>query len=164
MIVIPKERSPYDLLQEQQLSEPYGVWRILVVCQLLNRTHGRQVRPVADKRYGAPIFARWPSPHLMMGASAAELRDLIRPLRLVDQRSRNIQLMSRQYVGMLSADDQFWKGYENGDWCKALIGCGDYAKDSLNLLVYGILDPPTTDHWLSRYREWRLVQEWRNRA
>lgn len=157
-MIVVTNRSPYDLLQEQQVGRAYGVWRVLVVCQLLNRTHGRQVRPIADEKYGAPIFARWPSPVLMMSASAAELRDLIRPLGFAEQRSRNLQLMSRQYMGMLTADSAFWRGYESGDWCKGLVGCGDYAKESLNLIVYGILDPPTTDTWLSRYREWRLRQ------
>lgn len=158
MIVVPTKRSPHNLLQEQQLGQPYGVWRILAVCQLLNRTHGRQVRPIADERYGAPIFARWPSPMLMMSASTAELRDLIRPLGFADQRSRNLQLMSRQYVGMRSADPAFWRGYEDGEWCTTLAGCGKYAKESLDLVVYGVLDPPTTDTWLSKYREWRLRQ------
>lgn len=156
MIDLPKTRSPHDLLQEQQVGRPHGVWRILVVCQLLNRTHGRQVRPIADERYGAPIFARWPTPHLLATSRTAELRDLIKPLGFADQRSRSLQTMSRQYNVTLFADPNFWRGYEDGGWCKGLAGCGDYAKESLNLIVYGVLDAPTTDHWLVRYRDWRL--------
>ena len=156
MIDLAKERSPYDLLQEQQVGQLNGVWRVLVVCQLLNRTHGRQVRPIADEKYGSPIFARWPSPLLMMGAATGELRDLIRPLGFAEQRSKSLQLMSRQYLSLLTEDRKFWRGYESGDWCTALAGCGEYAKESLNLVVYRVLDPPTTDHWLSRYRDWRL--------
>lgn len=156
MIDLAKGRSPHDLLQEQQVGKQHGVWRILVVCQLLNRTRGRQVRPIADEAYGAPIFARWPSPHSMHLAAASELCTLIKPLGFSDQRTRNLQTMSRQYNALLTADDEFWKGHENGEWCEALAGCGRYARESLDLIVYGKLDAPTTDHWLSRYRTWRL--------
>lgn len=156
MIDLPKKRSIYDLLQEQQVGKPHGVWRILVVCQLLNRTHGRQVRPIADESYGAPIFVRWPAPHDMHLAAASELCTMIKPLGFSEQRTRNLMTMSRQYVSLLAADREFWKGHEDGEWCTALAGCGRYAKESLDLIVYGRLDAPTTDHWLSRYRSWRL--------
>lgn len=158
MIRLAGARSPHDLLQEQQVGKPHGVWRILVVCQLLNRTHGRQVRPIADELYGAPIFARWPTPHAMSLARLPELQLLLKPLGFAEQRSRNLKAMSAQYNAMLFADPEFWRGSEDGEWCKGLAGCGDYAKESLNLIVYGILDAPTTDHWLVRYRDWRLKE------
>ena len=40
--------SPFNTVQEQQAGKPREPWRILVVCALLNRTHGRQVRPMVD--------------------------------------------------------------------------------------------------------------------
>lgn len=156
MIDLPKGRSPYNLLQEQQVGRPFGVWRILAVCQLLNRTHGRQVRPLADEAYGAPVFARWSSPHAMQLSDATELRTMIKPLGFSEQRTNNLRTMSRQYNALLAADGAFWRGHANGEWCEALAGCGRYARESLDLIVYGVLSAPTTDHWLSKYRSWRL--------
>lgn len=158
MIDLPTGRSPHDLLQEQQVGRPNGVWRVLVVCQLLNRTHGRQVRPLADERYGAPLFVRWPTPHAMSLARLPELQLLLRPLGFAEQRSRSLKAMSAQYNAMLFADPEFWRGSEDGEWCKGLQGCGQYAKESLDLVVYGRLSAPTTDHWLTKYQQWRLSQ------
>ena len=150
-MIIDLTQSPHNLLQEQQLGKPFGVWRILVVCQLLNRTHGRQVRPMIEE-----LWSNCPGPWAMMHADPWHLKSMLKPLGFAEQRFRNVRAMSEQYAEMLRADPQFWRGYENGDWCMSLVGCGTYARDSLNLVVYGVLDAPTTDHWLERYRKWKL--------
>ena len=151
MIDLERVVSPFNILQEQQIGRPFGVWRILVVCQLLNRTHGRQVRPMIDE-----FFTRWPSPLMLTHANAAEVKGLIKPLGFSDQRQRSLREMSAQYLTMYQCDPQFWRSYEDGSWCQMLIGCGKYAELSLNVIVYGLLDQPTGDKWLEQYRLWRI--------
>lgn len=151
MIDLAHRVSHHNLLQEQQVGKPYGVWRILVCCQLLNRTHGRQVRPMIES-----FFERWPTPFAVNLSPFEDMENALRPLGFQKQRARNLRAMSKQYTELLYSDDRFWQGHDNGLWCLTLAGCGQYAKESLNLVVYGVLDTPTTDSWLLRYRDWRI--------
>lgn len=152
--------SPHNTLQEQQIGKPYGVWRVLVVCQLLNRTHGRQVRPMIDR-----FFLRWPSPTALIQAVPSELREALQPLGFADQRFRNLKTMSVQYRAKIECDRQFWRFQENGSWCLELAGCGRYAKASLDVVVYGQIAEPVDDNWMEKYRLWRLErQDLRNRG
>lgn len=151
MIDLEHTISPHNILQEQQVGRPWGVWRILVCCQLLNRTHGRQVRPMIED-----FFERWPDPMSVANSEPEPLRRALKPLGFGEQRYRQLTTMSKQYLELTRADRLFWKGYVDGAWCTSLVGCGRYAKESLDLVVYGVLDAPTTDHWLLRYQQWRI--------
>ncbi len=141
--------SPFNLVQEQQLDKPYSDWRILVVCALLNRTHGRQVRPIVDR-----LFEIAPTPADMMrecsGPSEA-VRDVLRPLGLYNRRASLLVGLSRAYI-----DRRATRGEEvSGEWARSMPGCGQYAVDSLNVVLYGILENPSSDTWLQRYVNWR---------
>lgn len=146
--------SPHNTLQEQQIGKAYGVWRILVVCQLLNRTNGNQVRPMIDR-----FFLRWPSPTALLMANPQELKESIKPLGFADQRFRHLRTMSVQYRALLDCDRQFWKSHSDGGWCLALTGCGPYAAASLDVVVYGRIMTPIDDKWLEKYRQWRVERE-----
>lgn len=146
--------SPHNTLQEQQLGQAFGVWRILVVCQLLNRTHGRQVRPMIDR-----FFRRWPSPAALLVAEPSELRETLKPLGFADQRFRQLRTMSNQYLELYRCDHGFWRSYDDGSWCLQLAGCGPYAKASLDVVVYGKIMQPVDDTWMEKYRLWRVERE-----
>lgn len=144
--------SPFDLLQERQLGMPYQNWRILVVCALLNRTHGRQVRPIVED-----LFETYPSPYAMIEACEASspyLLQLLTPLGLVNRRRHLLHQLSCRYL-LISPEIE---GAISGEWALRLPGCGQYAVDSLNIFSYGRLENPSSDTWLQRYVDWRRTQ------
>ena len=130
--------SPHNLLQEQQVGKPDEVWRILVVCSLLNRTHGRGVRLMVDK-----IFERWPNPKAMAECDRDELAALIKPLGFSKRRSSQLRQMS---IDLGQGLPVF-----------ACCGCGPYAVASVKIFVQG-MTVPTDDQWLGKYLEWRSNQ------
>lgn len=143
--------SPLNLLQEQQLGKAHAPWRILVCCQLLNRTHGRVVRPLIEE-----VFEHWPTPERMYDASDVALITLLRPLGFYNQRSRSLQRMSGEYAHLVAlSGDHFYQQFDSGDWACRLSGCGQYAVDSLNIFVYGKTDVVTSDTWLNDYLVWK---------
>jgi endonuclease III len=144
--------SPFNTLQEQQLGKPYAPWRILVCCTLLNRTHGRQVRPMVEA-----LFEQWPTPHTfghMTETDKLDLIDLIRPLGFANRRSESLLAMSRQYHSM----GRLIEEQVDSRWVVGLSGCGQYAKDSIDIFVYGKTPDTVSDHWLSQYVEWKRSQ------
>jgi len=144
--------SPLNLVQEQQLGKPYECWRILVCCALLNRTHGRQVRPMLDE-----LFAKYPSPAAMIGSTSAKtehLVNLLRPLGLYNRRMKMLYQLSAAYLELWREREPRF-GAVDASWAEGLPGCGPYAIDSLNIFVYGILENVSSDTWLNQYIDWR---------
>lgn len=142
--------SPHNLIQEQQLGKPYAPWRILVVCALLNRTHGRQVRPMIDK-----LFELCPSPTAMVErAKSEEVMTLLRPLGFVNRRTDSLKRMSQDYNVLTNCS---WK-WQSSNWTYDVHGCGQYARDSINIFIYGQTAAVTTDTWLNKYLEWKRAQ------
>lgn len=56
------------------------------------------------------------------------------------------QFRPRDYVGAAKA---------LREWARSMPSCGQYAVDSLNVVLYGILENPSSDTWLQRYVNWR---------
>lgn len=138
--------SPFNTLQEQQVGWPRAPWRILVVCALLNRTHGRQVRPMIGE-----FFERWPSPQRVM-QSVDGMYELIRPLGFGNRRIETILNLSEDYNLFFGEGDP---DGSSDEWVSAIRGCGQYAKDSIDIFVCGKLQNVSSDTWLQRYIEWK---------
>lgn len=141
------ELSPFNTIQEQQLGKPRAPWRILVVCALLNRTHGRQVRPMVEE-----FFERWPSPERVVKTTEG-MYDLIRPLGFGNRRIETIRNISEDYVLFFGEGDA--KKEQGFGWVDAIRGCGQYAKDSIAIFVCDVLQNVSSDTWLQKYVEWR---------
>lgn len=143
-------RSPLNTLQEQQVGLPNEEWRILVVCTLLNMTHGDQVRPMISS-----LFARAPGPmefcRWIQDEGIAPLEAMLKPLGFSKRRSRSLIAMSDSFVtGNLPPEH-----VSSSAWASNLAGVGAYAMDSLDIFRYGRLSATTSDTWLNRYCKWR---------
>lgn len=146
--------SPYNTLQEQQIGKPDAPWRVLVCCILLNRTNGREVRPMIES-----LFERYPTPEALNRADPKELFLEVAWLGFGKQRTSSLIGMSGAYAGMvMRGGPEFWKSYSDGMWATRFMGCAKYAVDSLNVFVYGKNDVTTSDTWLNRFIEWRKTQ------
>ena len=137
---IPPE-SPYDLLQERFW--PDG-WKILVVCLLLNQTSRKQVEPII-----AEFFEKFPNPEALVGCDEEDLKNLIRPLGLVNRRADTLKRFSEEFV--------------TKKWSKAkeLYGCGKYADDTYEIFVTGEWKKVVPDdHALNDYYGFLLENEY----
>jgi methyl-CpG-binding domain protein 4 len=131
------DRSPFDLVQEFAASVEPAEWRVMVACLMLNRTHGRQVRPMVTE-----LFERAPTPEAAVRAvDAGELDHLLRPLGFINRRKRALRAMAVDYCA--------------GKRRASCYGTGDYCTDSLRIFVDGETDVATDDPWLKKYLEWR---------
>ena len=100
-------KSPWNLVQEPYFGDE---WKILVCCLLLNLTTHKQVRKILHE-----LFRKYPGPASMAIAKEEDLKDLLRPLGLVNKRAKTLIRFSHEY---LTKD---WKT------AKDLYGCGKYA-------------------------------------
>jgi methyl-CpG-binding domain protein 4 len=148
--------SPLNMLQEQQIGRPHAPWRVLVVCILLNMTHGRQVRPMIDR-----FFDHCTGPEDCATALESEsyrslnIVPLLRPLGFVNRRVDYLQRMSSHYaLNERTGGEHFWASWPDGEWARPMAGVGQYAVDSLNIFVYGRLERVSSDTWLNDYIEW----------
>lgn len=128
--------SPYSLIQEFLTRDVYYPWRVIVACTLLNKAHGRTVRPVT-----AALFNQYPSPFNMVEGDYEALETTLRPLGLQKMRAKRLREMTREYL--------------HGFPLNELTGVGPYAMDSLDLFCWGRTDVNPTDQWLKPYLEWR---------
>lgn len=145
--------SPYNLIQEQLANQDHYVWRILVACMLLNRTDGAQVRPMIEA-----LFKLAPSPKRMVVVcdyDKERLLRLLRPLGLYNRRMAMLRKLSQAYVDEFDEIGEPRYVRKDGRWASHMPGCGQYAVDSLNIFVYGILENASSDTWLQKYIEWR---------
>jgi methyl-CpG-binding domain protein 4 len=146
--------SPLNMLQEQQVGKPFEAWRILIVCALLNRTHGRQVRPMIER-----FFEICPTPHYVNAHNRPVLHDLLRPLGFINRRLHTVYAVSEWYVGTVEVNGQEWyRGMDDGKWAISVPGCGQYAVDSLNIFLYNRSEQVSSDSWLNKYLEWKREQ------
>lgn len=149
--------SPLNLVQEQQLGKPFVAWRIAVVCALLNRTHGRQVRPMVED-----LFVKWPSSHAMCFCEErpldrAKLCELLKPLGFGNRRASTILSMSKWFSVQYSFLGTSWElGMRDGSWARQVPGCGEYVVDSLDLVLYRkvVPDRKYSDTWLNEFADW----------
>lgn len=146
--------SPLNMLQEQQVGKPFEAWRILLVCALLNRTHGRQVRPMIDT-----MFEICPSPYHVNLHNRENLQRILQPLGFINRRLHNVFAISEWYAGTVAVNGQDWyKHMDDGKWASTVPGCGQYAVDSLNVFLYGKTEQVSSDTWINKYLEWKREQ------
>lgn len=133
-------KSPYDLIQERYLDDP---WKIMIVCIMLNLTRGCQVKGVIEE-----FFLKYPTPDACSQANMDELIRIIKPLGLWKRRSGSLIKFSTAWLGQ-------WKDV------RELPGIGAYAYDAWQIFVEGaIMDPEQVhDHKLKDYTAWACVMD-----
>ena len=122
--MIDRER----LLQEDYVDTPHGPWKVLVVCQLLNRTTWKQAETALRS-----IFSKWPSPKSMAFMEVDEMQEfheILKPLGLTRTRRANLMAMSLQYHAAIAMFAEL-RDFP----VKAFKGCGQYAEDAWKLFV-----------------------------
>ncbi|MFP3947134.1 MAG: hypothetical protein ACLFWG_00255 [Longimicrobiales bacterium] len=117
--------------------DPY---RVLLVCQLLNRATGTVARRVLPE-----VLRRWPTARVMATADPEELAEALRPLGFPNRRARLLRDMARQMaLG-------WWEHPED------LPGVGPYGADAYAIFVDGRLDVEPEDRvlraWVRALRE-----------
>ncbi|KAH7663382.1 methyl-CpG-binding domain protein 4 [Dioscorea alata] len=130
-------RSPYNLLQENHYFDP---WRVLIICMLLNRTTGRQVREAIRH-----LFCLCPDAESMAwNADVEEIEEVIRGLGFQKTRARKMKRFSQEYL--------------RDDWTHVtqLHGVGKYAADAYAIFCVGKPEEVIPhDHMLVPY--WKFL-------
>ncbi|TVU06800.1 hypothetical protein EJB05_46835 [Eragrostis curvula] len=142
--LVPPPCSPHNLLQEKYASDP---WKVIVICMLLNRTQGIQVRNILSK-----FFELYPDPQIAYRADPSEMAQHLVPLGLQKTKTRIIQ--------------KFSKGYVEKEWTHItqLCGVGKYAADAYAIFCAGRAtevvpeDHKLVDYWNYVCNELPLVQ------
>ncbi|KAH9612166.1 hypothetical protein KSS87_001015 [Heliosperma pusillum] len=119
--------SPYNLLQEDHVHDP---WRVLVICMLLNITTGPQVRRVLES-----FFQLCPNAEAALNTNEIEIAIKIASLGLHRKRAAMIRRFSKEYL--------------SDDWTHVtqLHGIGKYAADAYAIFCTGMWNMITpTDH------------------
>jgi len=133
-------KSPWNLVQEPYFGDE---WKILVCCLLLNLTTHKQVRKVLHE-----LFRKYPGPATMAMAKEEDLKDLLRPLGLVNKRAKTLIRFSHEYL------TKEWKT------AKDLYGCGKYADDAWHIFCVGDWKKvQPNDHALNYYHTWLKEKE-----
>ena len=139
-------RDRERLIQEDYVETPHFPWKVLVICQCLNKAGWPIVQEVVKE-----LFEKYPDPmscdEICLDSQEpneelAELSDLVRCLGLSDRRVDFLIRMSRQYV---AAEKVFGSRYDRYPVTE-FRGCGQYAKDAWDLLVLGRPCVPNDRH------------------
>lgn len=109
-------------------------WKVVLACQLLNRTRREQMEDVL-----AELLLRWPEPESL--ARAVGVEDVVRPCGLHRNRARLLTRFSSRWLG---------DGWED---LRELPGVGVYAADAVGLCVFGCIDLESQDKALHAYKE-----------
>lgn len=127
-------RSPYNLLQEDHVFDP---WRVLVICILLNVTTGRQTGKVISE-----FFTLCPNAKIATEVAKEDIEKVIQSLGLYRKRAEGIQLFSCKYL------EESWTHVTE------LPGIGKYAADAYAIFCTGKWDRVRPlDHMLTKYWE-----------
>lgn len=104
------------------------------------------------------FFARWPTPESIV-KSFDELTtrppgmyELIQSLGFGNKRIETVRQISLDYVNRFGGLDPV---NSNAGWVDSIRGCGQYAKDSINIFWCDVLENVSSDTWLNKYIEWR---------
>ena len=132
-----------DLMVQQQLPDGVytvnGAWQHMVAVIMLNQTGRRPVKTVF------PIFMdRWPTPDAFYLATTyfnqeSEIRDIIRPLGMVNVRYTRLKRMTEDFLTWDHVDAQ------------DLYGIGKYGSDSYEIFFRQNYSVEPTDKELRRY-------------
>ncbi|XP_050367951.1 methyl-CpG-binding domain protein 4-like protein [Argentina anserina] len=127
-------RSHHHLLQEDHYYDP---WRVLIICMLLNRTTGKQVK----KGVISDFFNLCPNAKAATEVTSQAIENVIRSLGL-HKRAEMIQRMSQEYLG------------ESWTHVTQLYGVGKYAADAYAIFCTGMWERvKPADHKLNDYWE-----------
>ncbi|PWA98052.1 DNA glycosylase [Artemisia annua] len=128
---VPPE-SIHHLIQENHFHDP---WRIVVICILLNKTQGKQVKEVIFE-----FFNLVPDAATALVVPADEIIKLITPLGLQNTKTDRIQNFSAGYL------------YDDWTHITQLHGVGKYAADAYAIFVTGQWKRVIPkDHMLNKY-------------
>lgn len=128
-------KPPFSIHPLIQVSHAHDPWRVMVICMLLNRTTGRQVKKVLPD-----FFSLCPDAKAATEVDVEEIKKVIRPLGFQNKRAEMIPRYSWQYL-------------EGGwEYVTQLPGIGKYAADAHAILCTGKWDQvEPEDHKLTAY-------------
>ena len=129
-----------DLMVQQQLpaglDNMRGAWQHMVAVIMLNQTGRKPVKTVF------PVFMQhWPHPFNFLQATEKEVKDVIRPLGMVNVRYKRLCKMTDDFIT--------W----NCDDATELYGIGKYGSDSYEIFFKNNYTVEPTDKELKRYLE-----------
>ena len=120
-----------DLMVQQQVE---NVWQHMVGVICLNQTSRLQV-----KRVLPVLFDLCPIPEKLIKTSSKLIKEIIKPLGMVNVREKRIRQMSKDYLT--------WDGND----ATMLYGIGKYGSDSYRLFYKNEIPEDIGDHELQRY-------------
>ena len=120
-----------DLMVQQQIS---GAWQHMVGVIMLNQTGRKPVKTVLPE-----FLSRWPTAlHFYFLSRPDEVKDVIRPLGMVNVRENRIRRMTQDFLR--------WDGMD----ATKLYGIGRYGSESYRIFFLGERFEPQ-DKELRRY-------------
>lgn len=120
-----------DLMVQQQVD---GSWQHMVGVICLNLTNRKQVKAVLPK-----LFGICPTPVHYLNTLPETIKQIIKPLGMVNVREKRLRKMSEDYLT--------WDGED----ATQLHGIGKYGSDSYRLFFKNELPEDVGDHELKRY-------------
>jgi methyl-CpG-binding domain protein 4 len=129
-----------DLMVQQQLpaglTNLRGAWQHMVAVIMLNQTGRKPVKTIF------PIFmSHWPHPFEFLKATEEEVKDVIRPLGMVNVRYKRLCRMTEDFLT--------W----DCNNATQLYGIGKYGSDSYEIFFKKNYQVKPTDKELIRYLE-----------
>lgn len=144
-----KVRDRARLIQEDYIDTDFGPWKVLSVCQCLNRA----AWPVAEV-VAAELFEAFPNPYVVddEAVPGTESYDkafnILSCLGLGNRRAKFFTRMCWQYTSAISSHKNNLEAYP----IEEFMGCGQYAKDAWSLFVLKKACLPN-DRLLRKYAE-----------
>lgn len=120
-----------DLMVQQQIS---GSWQHMVGVICLNQTNRKQVKRVLPR-----LFHLCPTPVHYLNSLPETIKQIIKPLGMVNIREHRIRRMSKDYLT--------WDGND----ATMLYGIGKYGSDSYEIFFKNNYTVQPTDGELNRY-------------
>ena len=120
-----------DLVVQQQVS---SVWQHMVGVICLNQTNRKQVKAVLPR-----LFLVCPTPSCLLRTPSNIIKEIIKPLGMVNVREKRLRRMSEDYLT--------WDGND----ATMLYGIGKYGSDSYRLFYKNEIPDNIGDHELKRY-------------
>ena len=121
-----------DLMVQQQIN---GAWQHMVGVIMLNQTGRKPVKTVLPE-----FLERWPTAeHFYFLSDPETVKDVIRPLGMVNVREHRIRRMTQDFLT--------WDGND----AKLLYGIGKYGSDSYEIFFKQNYSVEPTDKELIRY-------------
>ena len=121
-----------DLMVQQQIN---GAWQHMVGVIMLNQTGRKPVKTVLPE-----FINKWPTAlHFYFLSTPDEVKDVIRPLGMVNVRENRLRRMTRDFLS--------W----DGDDASKLYGIGKYGSDSYEIFFKQNYSVEPTDKELKRY-------------